>query len=304
MPAPLTVMQLIHNKHPKSINMQNTEDNLTRRKPRKAVYLLPNLFTTAGLFAGFYAIILAISGRFTAAAIAVIIAMFLDGIDGRVARMTNTQSEFGAQYDSLADLLSFGLAPALIMYEWSLASMVDLGWQWARFGWLAAFFYTAMAAMRLARFNVQTGVVDKRYFLGLASPSAATLMVSFVWVFDDMGIKGTGNMMWLPSFVLTIVAAVLMVLPVLYTSFKGAGGEERERERIPFLGISVVVLIFVLVAIDPPKVFFAVFIGYALSGPVQWLIRKIRQKRRRDQPQAASPASTKAGDGPDSSGQD
>jgi len=280
--------------------MQNSSDNQTPRKPRKAVYLLPNLFTTAGLFAGFYAIILAINGRFTAAAIAVIIAMFLDGIDGRVARMTNTQSEFGAQYDSLADLLSFGLAPALIMYEWSLASMVDLGWQWARFGWLAAFFYTAMAAMRLARFNIQTGVIDKRYFLGLASPSAATLMVSFVWVFDDMGLKGNDNMLWLPSFVLTIVAAVLMVLPVLYTSFKGAGGEDRE--RIPFLGISVVVLIFVLVAIDPPKVFFVVFIGYALSGPVQWLIRKLRQKRRREQPLAASQADDGSGS-PDSSDQ-
>ena len=273
--------------------MQNTHDSQAQRKPRKAVYLLPNLFTTAGLFAGFYAIILAINGRFTAAAIAVIIAMFLDGIDGRVARMTNTQSEFGAQYDSLADLLSFGLAPALIMYEWSLASMVDLGWQWARFGWLAAFFYTAMAAMRLARFNVQTGVIDKRYFLGLASPSAAVLMVSFVWVFDDLGIKGDGNMMWLPSFVLTIVTAVLMVLPVLYTSFKSVG--RSERERIPFLGISVVVLIFVLVAVDPPKVFFVVFIGYALSGPVQWLVRKIRQKRRREQPQATQQADDESG---------
>ncbi|HED17446.1 MAG TPA: phosphatidylcholine/phosphatidylserine synthase [Gammaproteobacteria bacterium] len=278
--------------------MQNNQDSQTQRKPRKAVYLLPNLFTTAGLFAGFYAIILAINGRFTAAAIAVIIAMFLDGIDGRVARMTNTQSEFGAQYDSLADLLSFGLAPALIMYEWSLASMVDLGWQWARFGWLAAFFYTAMAAMRLARFNIQTGVIDKRYFLGLASPSAATLMVSFVWVFDDMGLKGNDNMLWLPSFVLTILAAILMVLPVLYTSFKGVGGSERD--RIPFLGISVVVLMFVLVAIDPPKVFFIVFVGYALSGPVQWLVRRIRQKRRREQPQATSPT----GGGMDSSDQE
>ncbi len=260
--------------------MNQTSESQARQKPRKAVYLLPNLFTTAGLFAGFFAIILAMNGRFTAAAIAVIIAMFLDGVDGRVARLTNTQSEFGAQYDSLADLLSFGLAPALIMYQWSLASMVELGWQWARFGWLAAFFYTAMAAMRLARFNVMTGKIDKRYFLGLASPSAATLMVSFVWVFDDMNIQGNANLLWLPSFLLTIVAGVLMVLPVLYTSFKSLG--QSDRERIPFLGISVVVLIFVLVAIDPPKVFFVVFAGYALSGPIQWVIRKIRLKRRRE----------------------
>ena len=251
-------------------------------KPRKAVYLLPNLFTTAGLFAGFYAIIAAIGGQFTTAAIAVIVAMLLDGIDGRVARMTNTQSEFGAQYDSLADLVSFGMAPALVMYEWSLASMAELGWQWAKFGWLAAFFYTAMAAMRLARFNVQIGVVDKRYFLGLASPSAATLMVSFVWMCDDLGWRGDNGVLWLPSLVLTVLAGVLMISPVLYNSFKDRG----KRERIPFLGILVVVLIFVLVAIDPPKVFFGVFALYALSGPVGWLLRRLRHQRRRDLPPA------------------
>ncbi|MCK5092274.1 MAG: phosphatidylcholine/phosphatidylserine synthase [Gammaproteobacteria bacterium] len=244
-------------------------------KPRKAVYLLPNLFTTAGLFAGFYAIIAAMGGRFTVAAIAVIIALLLDGIDGRVARMTNTQSAFGAQYDSLADMVSFGLAPALVMYEWSLASMVDLGWQWARFGWLAAFFYTAMAAMRLARFNVQVDKVEKRYFLGLASPSAATLLVSFIWVCDDLGLKGTDNYLWLPSFFLTIFAGALMISPILYNSFK----DGKKRDRIPFMSILKVVLVFVLVSIDPPKVFFIVFLLYSLSGPVQLLVRRVRKKK-------------------------
>lgn len=249
------------------------------KKPGKAVYLLPNLFTTAGLFAGFYAIIAAMNGHFTAAAIAVIIAFFLDGIDGRVARMTNTQSEFGAQYDSIADMVSFGLAPALVMYQWSLASMVDMGGQWARFGWLAAFFYTAMAAMRLARFNVQIDKVEKRYFRGLASPSAATLLVSFIWVCDDLGLKGNDNLLWMPSLVLTILAGALMISPILYNSFK----DSKKREKIPYMGILMVVLVFVLVSIDPPKVFFAVFLIYSLSGPFQLAVRRIRKKKSREE---------------------
>lgn len=253
--------------------------NHPHKKPRKAVYLLPNLFTTAGLFSGFYAIIAAMSGRFTVAAIAVIIALLLDGIDGRVARMTNTQSEFGAQYDSLADMVSFGLAPALVMYQWSLASMADLGWQWARFGWLAAFFYAAMAAMRLARFNVQIDKVEKRYFRGLASPSAATLLVSFIWVCDDLDLKGSDNYLWVPSMLLTVFAGALMVSPILYNSFK----DSKKREKIPYMGILMVVLIFVLVSIDPPKVFFTVFLLYSLSGPFQLAVRRIRKKKSRDE---------------------
>jgi len=251
------------------VEMEKTEDSGIAKKPRKAIYLLPNLFTTAGLFAGFYAIILAMNGRFTAAAISVIVAMLLDGIDGRVARMTNTQSEFGAQYDSIADMVSFGLAPALVMYQWSFVSLYELGEVWGKFGWLAAFFYSAMAALRLARFNVQTGTLDKKYFMGLASPSAATLVVSFVWVFDKLGYKGSEAWLLIPSFILTIMAGIFMVSPILYNSFK----DGNRKEKVPFIGILAVVLIFILVTIDPPKVFFGVFLLYALSGPVQLLIR-------------------------------
>jgi CDP-diacylglycerol--serine O-phosphatidyltransferase len=255
-------------------NVETVQDQDGEKKPRRAIYLLPNLFTTAGLFAGFYAIVLAMQGRFTAAAISVIVAMLLDGIDGRVARMTNTQSEFGAQYDSIADMVSFGLAPALVMYQWSLVSLVELGEQWGKFGWLAAFFYSAMAALRLARFNVQIGKLDKKYFMGLASPSAATLLVSFIWVFDDLGLKGSESYLLVPSLLLTIIAGVLMVSPILYNSFK----DQSRKEKIPFIGILIVVLIFILVTIDPPKVFFGVFLLYALSGPAMMLLRWKRKK--------------------------
>ena len=252
--------------------MDETQIEASRR--RRAVYLLPNLFTTAGLFAGFYAIVAAMGEKFHIAAIAVIVAMLLDGIDGRVARMTGTQSDFGAQYDSMADLVSFGLAPALVMYKWSLVGMVELGGQWGKIGWLAAFFYAAMAAMRLARFNVQIGKVDKRYFYGLASPSAATLLVSFIWLAEDL--DWSGSALWIPALSLTVIAGALMVSPVLYYSFK----DVKRKDRIPYLGILLVVLALILVAIDPPKVIFAVFFAYAVSGPLHWLVR-VRRKRMR-----------------------
>lgn len=250
------------------------EAQIEANRRRRAVYLLPNLFTTAGLFAGFYAIVAAMGEQFHIAAIAVIVAMLLDGVDGRVARMTGTQSEFGAQYDSLADLVSFGLAPSLVMYQWSLVSMAELGGQWGKIGWLAAFFYAAMAAMRLARFNVQIGKVDKRYFYGLASPSAATLLVSFIWMAEDL--EWSGSALWVPALLLTVLAGALMVSPVLYYSFK----DVKRKDRIPYLGILLVVLALILVAIDPPKVIFAVFFAYTLSGPIQWLVR-LRRKRLR-----------------------
>ncbi len=256
--------------------MKDKEDMGVEKKPRKVIYLIPNLFTTAGLFAGFYAIILAMQGRFTAAAISVIVAMLLDGIDGRVARMTNTQSEFGAQYDSIADMVSFGLAPSLVMYQWSLVSLVDLGEQWGKFGWLAAFFYSAMAGLRLARFNVQIDKLDKKYFMGLASPSAATLVVSFIWVFDELNYKGSETWLLIPSVLITVLAGVLMVSPFLYHSFK----DNNRKEKVPFIGILVVVLIFILVTIDPPKVFFGVFLLYALSGPVQFFLRRKKKSEK------------------------
>ncbi len=242
----------------------------------RGIYLLPNLFTTAALFAGFYAIIAAQSGRFEAASVAVFIAMILDTVDGRVARMTHTQTAFGAQYDSLADLVSFGLAPALVMYQWSLVHMNELAFGWAKLGWLAAFFYTAAAAMRLARFNVMLGVTDKRYFLGLPSPTAAALMIGTVWVANDVGIAG--ETLRVPAFLITIAAGTLMVSNVLYFSFK----EIHFKSRIPFIGALVVLIAFMLFVFDPPKVLFAGFFIYTLSGPVLYLFRLRNRRLRRE----------------------
>lgn len=239
-----------------------------KAKRRRGIYLLPNLFTTAALFAGFYAIITAMSGDFERAAIAVFIAMVLDGLDGRVARLTNTQSEFGAEYDSLADMVSFGVAPALVMYQWALS---DLG----RYGWLAAFIYTVSAALRLARFNTQIGTVDKRYFVGLASPAAAAVVVGFVWIAGDFGFEPR-KLDWI-AWAVTVAAGLLMVSNVRYYSFKTIDF----KGKVPFFFLLVAVLIFVLVTIDPPKVLFMVFAGYALSGLVTtvWmLMRRRRQK--------------------------
>lgn len=235
-------------------------------KRRRGIYLLPNLFTTAALFAGFFAIVSAINGRYEAAAVAIFVAMILDGLDGRVARMTNTQSEFGAQYDSLADMISFGMAPALVMYQWALTSLGKLGW-------LAAFIYTAGAALRLARFNTQIGVADKRYFTGLASPSAAAIVTGLVWVGNDYGVQGAD--LRIISFLLTIGAGLLMVSNVRYYSFKDLD----LKGRVPFVAVLIVVLILVLVAVDPPMVLFGAFMIYALSGPVTtlWLLNKRRR---------------------------
>ncbi|HRY16531.1 MAG TPA: CDP-diacylglycerol--serine O-phosphatidyltransferase [Candidatus Competibacteraceae bacterium] len=250
----------------------NEEASQVRRS--RGVYLLPNLFTTAALFCGFYAIIAALRGRFEAAAIAVFVAMILDGLDGRVARMTHTESEFGAQYDSMADLVSFGLAPALIMYEWALGSMTGMGGFLAKLGWLAAFFYTVMAALRLARFNVQLGHTDKRYFIGLPSPSAAAIMAGMVWFCTDLGLDGP-QMLW-PALVITIGAGALMFSSILYFSFK----QFDLRGRMPFMTALLVVLLFVFTSIDPPKVLFLGFLLYGLSGPILYLTRRLRARRR------------------------
>ncbi len=250
-----------------------TSDTPEVRRSR-GVYLLPNLFTTAALFCGFYAIIAALRGRFEAAAVAVFIAMVLDGLDGRVARLTHTESEFGAQYDSMADLVSFGLAPALIMYEWALGSMAGMGPFLSKLGWLAAFFYTVMAALRLARFNVQIGHTDKRYFIGLPSPSAAAIVAGMVWFCTDLGLTGE-QMLW-PALVITVGAGALMFSNVLYFSFK----QINLRGRVPFVSAMLVVLTLVVISIDPPKVLFSGFLVYGLSGPVMYLAR-LRQRARR-----------------------
>ena len=192
-----------------------------QNKSRRGIYLLPNLFTTGALFAGFYAIVAAMGGRFEAAAIAVFVAMLLDGLDGRVARITNTSSEFGAEYDSLSDMVSFGLAPSLVMYEWALVHMNGMGWVWAKLGWLAAFFYAAAAALRLARFNIRSAIADKRYFQGLPSPSAAALLMGMIWVWHDL--EFSGDQLKVPAFLLTVTAGALMVSKFSYYSFKDPG---------------------------------------------------------------------------------
>ncbi len=234
-------------------------------KRRRGIYLLPNLFTTAGLFAGFYAVIAAINGHFEAAAIAIFVAMVMDGFDGRVARMTNTQSDFGKEYDSLADMVSFGLAPALVIYQWAL---VPLG----KIGFVGAFVFAAGAALRLARFNTQVGIIDKRYFQGLASPAAAALIAGFVWWGDDAG--WAREEIAVVALLLTAAAGVLMVSNIRYNSFK----DVNLRGRVPFVKILVVVGIFGLVAMHPPSVLFSMALAYALSG-IFLTLAQLRRKR-------------------------
>lgn len=244
----------------------DTTDNSEQKKPGRAIYLLPNLFTTAGMFAGYYAIVASMRGDFVPAAMAIIVAMLMDGVDGRVARMTNTQSEFGAQYDSLADLVSFGMAPALVMFNWALKDMATMGSMYGKIGWLIAFFFTAMAALRLARFNVQIGKVDKAFFTGLASPAAATVVASFIWVCETHTIKASyPDIVLIVSIVLTLTAATLMVSPIKYLSFK----VENSDDRVKFPVLVFVVLIMIAVIMYPPGVFFAIFLGYMVSGPLR-----------------------------------
>jgi len=230
---------------------------------RRGIYLLPNLFTTAGLFAGFYAIVMAMNQRFDNAAVAIFIAMILDTLDGRVARLTRTQSAFGAEYDSLSDMVCFGAAPALIMYEWALK---DLG----RPGWIAAFVYCAGAALRLARFNTNIDVVDKRFFQGLPSPAAAALIAGFLWLAIDNKIPVGGyGMPWVAAC-LTLYAGVTMVSNVPFYSFK----DINLRRSVPFAVILLIVLGFVLIVSDPPIVLFLLFVAYGLSGYVYWFWKK------------------------------
>lgn len=245
------------------------------RKTRRAVYLLPSLFTTGALFAGFYAIAAALQEQFTVAAVAVFVAMVLDGLDGRVARLTHTQSDFGAEYDSLADMVSFGVAPALIMYEWSLRHVAEVTLGLAELGWLAAFIYVACTALRLARFNTQVGTTDKRFFQGLASPSAAVVMVGMVWFARDLGY--TGEDLMVVAFAVTVATGLLMVSSLPYYSFKDLGGAR----RIPFVALLIVLAVFVLATLDPPKVIFGGFMLYALSGPAWWCWRRCRRIGRR-----------------------
>ncbi len=241
----------------------SSEPNATPERPRsRGIYLLPNLFTT-------------MQGHFEAAAIAIFISMVLDGLDGRVARLTNTQTAFGAEYDSMSDLISFGVAPGLTMYQWSLVHFGEMGTGWGKVGWLAAFVYVACAALRLARFNTHLGKGDKKYFTGLPSPTAAALLAGMVWVFNDLSISG--NNFQFPALLMTLTAGLLMVSNVSYYSFK----EIDLRNRVPFVVMIAVLLLFALTTIDPPKVLFTVFVAYTLSGPIIWGIRRYRRMQRR-----------------------
>ncbi|HEU4622635.1 MAG TPA: CDP-diacylglycerol--serine O-phosphatidyltransferase [Burkholderiaceae bacterium] len=220
---------------------------------RRGIYLLPNLFTTAALFCGFYAIVQAMNQQYYPAGVAIFVAMVLDSLDGRVARMTNTQSEFGAEYDSLSDMVSFGAAPALVIYEWALRGLGKLGW-------IAAFIYVAGAALRLARFNTNIAVVDKRFFQGLPSPAAAALVAGFVWVLHDYGVEGP-DVRWI-AWAITVYAGLTMVSNVPFYSFK----DVNLRKSVPFIVIVAIALVFGLVSYEPPTVLFALFCVYGLSG--------------------------------------
>ena len=242
--------------------------NMTRPRMRdRGIYLLPNLFTTGALFAGFYAIVQAMNGRFEHAAVAIFIAMVLDGLDGRVARMTHTQSAFGAEYDSLSDMVSFGVAPALVIYEFALQGMGKLGW-------IAAFVYCAGAALRLARFNTQLDVVtDKRFFQGLPSPASAALVAGFVWVMVEYGVAGE-DVRWLAAAI-ALFGGLTMV-----SNFRFYSGKEINlRKSVPFFVILLIVLAFILVSTSPPEVLFGVFVLYGLSGYADALLRVIRRKK-------------------------
>jgi len=253
------------------------------RKRRKGIYILPNLFTLAALFGGFYAIVMAMHGQFVAAATGIFAAMVLDSLDGRVARMTHTQSAFGEQMDSLSDMVSFGAAPALVAYMWALQPL-------GKAGWFAAFVYCACAALRLARFNVNTGVVDKRYFQGLPSPAAAALVAGFIWLTSTMieaqrevplfralisALGGTrvarGDFSWL-LFAITLFAGLTMVTNTPYYSFKDLRG----RRSVPFVMLVLAALLIAVISIEPATMLFLVFVGYALSGYVVYVWRKAK----------------------------
>jgi CDP-diacylglycerol--serine O-phosphatidyltransferase len=242
---------------------------MTAEKRRRGIYLLPNLFTTACLFCGFYAVTAAMNGQFEKAAFSIFAAMVMDGLDGRVARLTHTQTAFGAEYDSLSDMVSFGLAPALVMYLWSLTFL-------AKLGWFASFVYTAAAALRLARFNTQLGVEDKRYFQGLPSPSAAALVAGMVWLGETYGLAGEA--LRYVAVLITTLAALLMVSNFRYYSFKNFD----VRGRVPFVVIIAVMLALAVILTDPQLMLVLLFSAYATSGPLLtlWLLRQKKSRRK------------------------
>lgn len=258
--------------------------NQGKETRRKGAYLLPNALTTGALFAGFYSVISGTAGHFEAASIAICVAALLDGLDGRVARMTNTQSDFGVQYDSMSDMVSFGVAPAMLAFNFSLSTMGDISSVAGKLGWLAAFVYLACGALRLARFNAQAAGADKNYFQGLASPAAALSLTALVWFFYDNGISGA-SVSWL-VWLVTVVLGLLMFSRVRYYSFKSFGSGE----KVPLAKIFALVLVLVLFALDPPAVGIVIGLVYVSSGIVMTLAgrrarlaRRVKRRIRRDQ---------------------
>lgn len=243
-------------------------------KFERGIYLLPNLMTTLALFAGFYAVIAGMNGDFKQGAIAIFIAMVFDGLDGRVARMTNSSSAFGAEYDSLSDMVSFGLAPALLVYQWALN---DFG----KLGWLVAFVFTASAALRLARFNTQAASEDRKYFQGLPSPAAAALLAGFIWMVESNGLSYEYNGFFV--LILTLIGGLLMVSNVRFHSFKDLD----LKGKVPFVTLLLVVLVFVVITLKPSVLLFVIFFGYALSGLVLTLVnlQLTRAERRKKKSQ-------------------
>ncbi|MFK8031159.1 MAG: phosphatidylcholine/phosphatidylserine synthase [Gammaproteobacteria bacterium] len=240
-------------------------------KRGRGIYLLPNLFTTAALFAGFFAVIVAMKGDFQAAAIGILVAMILDGLDGRVARLTNTATDFGKEYDSMSDMVSFGLAPALVVYQWGAQMMAGLPLgAWGRIGWLAAFFYTVAAALRLARFNSHTDTTNGHYFQGLPSPSAAGLVGSSLWLATDLGLEGP--LVLAGAFALTIFAGGCMVSNFPYRSFK----DYDMVNRVGFRHLLLIPVMFIIIAADPPLLLTCIFMVYAISGPILYLWKRMR----------------------------
>ena len=246
------------------------EPNLDAKRPSRGIYLLPNLFTTSALLAGFYSIILAYNGDYRSSAIAIIVAMVLDGFDGRVARMTNTTTEFGAEYDSLADMISFGMAPSFLVYTWSLSSLTEA--HYGQLGWVMCFVYTAWCGLRLARFNVAVGTADKRFFQGLACPAAAAILASFVWVMT--GMERAGPDLVVLTGIITVYSGIAMVSTFTYYSFKDLG----TNRKVPFAMLLGLLLLLVVTAVDPPKMILIAAVTYGLSGPVYYIFRWFRKR--------------------------
>jgi len=241
---------------------------------RRGIFLLPNLLTTCCLFGGFYAIVASIDGNFERATLAIFVAMIFDGLDGRVARLMGTETTFGKEFDSLADMVAFGVAPAVVCYQWGVERIAEYGSAWGRFGWIAAFFYAAAVGLRLARFNSRAASQDKRYFEGLPSPSGAAIVAAFIALAHEFDVTELLGLVL--AFVITLLAAVLMVSRFPYRSFK----DRATGERVRYSKLLLVPLVIALIALDPPVVLFAMFGTYALSGPIGWSWMKLRRRPR------------------------